>query len=136
MKQRRMLTCNMLAGAALLSIQVCHGAQLGPFTSEDGKVSLVLGSHPDQDAAVLLEINRLESLVVDIDASCSPAQLTFHASMPAHDHGMITRSRVQALDSASFRIDGIKLHMGGYWMLSVGVQCGGKQYEFQIPYDL
>lgn len=50
------------------------------------------------------------------------------ADMPEHGHGLPTRP-VSAGETAPgvYRIDGVKFHMAGHWVLTVAVNAGGQE---------
>jgi hypothetical protein len=52
-------------------------------------------------------------------------ELAVDAEMPAHRHGMTTRTRVRREPDGSFSVRGLLLHMPGAWRLTFDVTRGG-----------
>ncbi len=71
-------------------------------------------------------IGPLHTWLVQVESSAGepvePTQLVFDGGMPQHRHGFETRPRVTgSLGVGVFRIDGIRFHMAGAWLLRVDV---------------
>ena len=54
---------------------------------------------------------------LDLPASA----LQVEARMPDHDHGMLQRVEIERIAPGHYRVVGMRLHMFGYWELSVDV---------------
>ena len=57
--------------------------------------------------------------------------------MPAHGHGLPTEPRVTAnLGDGDYRVEGMKFHMQGDWVVTFAISAGGKEdiatLEFQL----
>ena len=67
----------------------------------------------------------IESPVVKVDAR-----------MPEHDHGMLQRVEIQTTQPGVFRVDGMRLHMVGYWELYVDLIRGPVTERAQFVVEL
>lgn len=53
------------------------------------------------------------------------AEVTIDADMPEHLHGMMTKPQVlRATSPGTFRVDGMKFHMPGWWVITLDVSKG------------
>jgi 6-phosphogluconolactonase (cycloisomerase 2 family) len=88
-------------------------------------------------------LNQMTGLTAEVLSGCGdgakPAddvKLRVTASMPEHQHGMTTQSRVLPLGPGRFDVAGLLFHMPGYWELYFDVQRGltveRAQMEFRI----
>ncbi len=66
----------------------------------------------------------------------NPDQLAVDARMPDHGHGMLQHVEIQKLAPGHFRVDGMRLHMLGYWELTVDVTRGAWTERAQFPIEL
>ena len=93
----------------------------------------------DGDPETTIQRNKLSSLRVEFrkeDSSLAllPALIEFDARMPKHDHSMTTVPEIGVNAKASeFEINGINLHMPGYWELSFRWIIGGKRNVITVP---
>jgi len=126
-----------LLGLALVT-GTLHAAESGPWKSQDGEVSVTVSSLPPE-ADTVFPTNRLTSIRVLVDTAqsdCDTVSLEFDASMPGHGHGMNTRPRSTRTGPREFRVDGIKMHMPGQWLLSFRVGCDGTTRDIEVPLEL
>jgi|GEM_PF-5607087 len=126
-----------LLGLLLLS-GILHGAESGPWQSSDGEVSVRVMSVPPE-AETVFATNQLTSIRVLMETTpdeCGAMSLDFDAAMPGHGHGMNTRPRSTPVGPREFRVDGIKLHMPGRWLLSFRVTCDDTTRQIDVPLDL
>ena len=61
--------------------------------------------------------------------------LTLDASMPAHRHGMMTDPKVTPQSPGKWRVEGMKLHMHGHWVLHATLTDSGLQDEIDLPFE-
>lgn len=66
----------------------------------------------------------------------SPQQIAVDARMPDHGHGMLQHVEIQQLGPGHFRVNGMRLHMLGYWELTVDVTRGAWTERAQFPIEL
>ncbi|MFK7961810.1 MAG: hypothetical protein AB8G96_14945 [Phycisphaerales bacterium] len=75
------------------------------------------------------ELHQVEVRVVsarDAEAPLpSDLSLAVDARMPHHRHGMLVAPEVTRLGPGRFRVDGMMLHMSGYWEYYFDVGAGG-----------
>lgn len=91
------------------------------------------------EAQTVFATNQLTSIRVLVETApdkCGAMSLDFDAAMPGHGHGMYTRPRSTPVGPREFRVDGIKLHMPGRWLLSFRVTCDDTTREIDVPLDL
>ncbi len=90
-------------------------------------------------------LNKIFTLKLTISApkdspeALSQSQITdviFDARMPAHNHGMLTKPRVQAAGEKIYIVEGVKFHMPGAWELYVSAQVSGTRRSAVIPLKL
>lgn len=100
-------------------------SQLPPhLLSDGGAFDLALSSTPRQ-----IPLNELFELTVEVKPAKSvkdpnPPWLSVNATMPAHQHGMNTRPRIEDLGNGKFVIRGMLFHMAGEWELAFDVAKG------------
>ncbi len=77
-----------------------------------------------------IEINQMHSWVLRVNADGDPvsgAKISVSGGMPAHDHGLPTRPRItEELDQGAYRLEGMRFHMGGDWVVSIDIEADGK----------
>jgi hypothetical protein len=82
-------------------------------------------------------VNAVHSWIVTVkQADGNPvvnAHMTINGDMPEHGHGLPTRPEVtvpevtQSLGSGSYRIDGVKFNMPGWWTVHVRINTNAKE---------
>ncbi|MBC8370497.1 MAG: hypothetical protein H8E25_10895 [Planctomycetes bacterium] len=92
---------------------------------------LPLMHFPDGQAP-LNEIFSFEIELIDGPAD----SVGVDADMPSHGHGMITEPVVNKLDGTHYQVDGMMLHMPGYWEIYVDVMRDGDSERFMLPITL
>lgn len=100
----------------------------------------------DSGTADVVPVNKMLKLKIDFStpadaggaqpAGLSVADVTFDARMPSHNHGMLTKPVVRAVDAKSFVVEGVKFHMPGAWEMRVTARVGGKSHTVVIPLKL
>lgn len=60
-------------------------------------------------------------------------RLSFDARMPAHGHGMNYRPRLTRRPQGEVRIEGLLLHMPGFWEATVTLREDGRTLRFTFP---
>jgi hypothetical protein len=93
--------------------------------------SLPLVHYPD-GGAPLNEIFSFEIELIDGPA----AAVAVDADMPSHGHGMITQPVVTKIDAMHYRVDGMMLHMPGYWEIYIDVTRDGNCQRMMVPITL
>ena len=69
---------------------------------------------------------------IDVPAS----QIEVDARMPDHGHGMLQYVEIERVGPGHFRVNGMRLHMVGYWDLTVDVSRGAWTERAQFPIEL
>lgn len=128
--------------AALVTTTSAYAEKVGEYpVGKTGAVMQVETVSPKQTAnkpAPSLKSRQMTSLRVSFfDAAGKPVRdiqdVEFNATMPAHKHGMNVTPKTTAEQSGTFRIDGIKLHMPGEWVLSFKVKHGVEDQLIEVP---
>jgi hypothetical protein len=128
----------VIAAALMFTSGPSSAKSLGVYPSDDSKYEITIESMADKNGDPGIVLNKLLSLHLTIHPKNSSApplpleKITFEASMPQHNHGMVTAPVVQALGKGDFRVDGVKFHMEGDWEVVV-IVLGSKQVRFSIP---
>ena len=106
---------------------------------------------PPGDQWIKIEIkgHSLEKIlkknsVTQLDVSFYPSKdsdlkitsLDFDARMPEHRHGMMTKAQTRKIEKNHFVIDGVNLHMSGYWELIFRLKSSVGPRILVIPYTL
>lgn len=67
----------------------------------------------------------------------SDAELTLLGGMPAHNHGLPSAPQVQATsDPGRYRVEGLRFHMQGEWVLELTIRHGGREDRASVPVRL
>lgn len=107
----------------------------------DKNLSAVISSYPD------LQIRKLSSVEITLNAKPGHSLknvsiVGFDAQMPEHRHGMVvTPSKPKKLNQGdskkiTYRIDGVKLHMPGKWVLQVKLSGPDGEKMHEIPLEV
>lgn len=87
-----------------------------------------------------LALNAHTSFLVTLEAQSKAApavvDLSFDARMPEHKHGMVTKPKITKLSPTSFRVDGVRLHMPGKWLLHFVLKYEQGETEITSPFWL
>ena len=67
------------------------------------------------------------------DSAAGALKVNVDADMPAHGHGMNTQPETFAVDGATFRTEGMLLHMSGDWVITVDITQNGKAERATFP---
>ncbi|MCK6513124.1 FixH family protein [Myxococcota bacterium] len=61
-------------------------------------------------------------------------ELKADATMPAHKHGMLQKPTIQKETTGKYKVDGMKFHMPGQWVMKVDLTSGAKTetVDFEI----
>jgi hypothetical protein len=76
-------------------------------------------------------VHRLHTWTVHVATAdgrpVTDASLKVDGDMPGHGHGMPTRPRVtRSLGDGNYLVEGMKFQMGGWWVMEVTVDAGGR----------
>lgn len=87
-----------------------------------------------------LILNKHQTLLVTLKPQTSLAlevlDFRFDARMPQHKHGMVTKARVQKVGSLQYRVEGVRLHMPGDWLLEFIITNQKGQTRIEVPWVL
>jgi hypothetical protein len=78
-----------------------------------------------------IRINQIHSWVLHVETAdgkpVEDAQIGVDGDMPQHGHGLPTRPQVTAyLGNGDYRVEGLKFHMPGWWIVELDINAGGK----------
>lgn len=76
---------------------------------------------------------RLNSLAADAPAV---TDLSFDARMPQHKHGMVTTAKVTRVNDHEFKVEGVRLHMPGAWVLDFILHHKNGETKISVPFEL
>lgn len=131
----------LLAWSGLCAAPAAMAAEVGKL-SPPGEAFDVIIATPDDAEDAAFKAGRLAALTITFTQHAGtkgtvPAisAVKFDAGMPGHGHGMTTSPTVTTLPPHSFRIDGVKLHMPGFWQLGVAFIVNGKGYTLSVPFE-
>jgi hypothetical protein len=94
-----------------------------------------------QSAVDPIPLNSLHAWTIHVETGAgqpvSDAVISIGGGMPAHGHGLPTEPRVTAnLGDGDYRVEGMKFHMQGDWVVTFAISAGGKEdiatLEFQL----
>lgn len=130
-RQARVLMC----AALLLVLPLQLFAQQGSVLSEQGRYRLDYSS-----AAVPLPLNRIHHWTLQLHTAAgepvADAALVVTGGMPAHNHGLPTAPVVTALGNGEYRLEGLRFHMQGAWVLTVQISEGNARDTVLLPLAL
>jgi hypothetical protein len=78
-----------------------------------------------------VHINQIHSWVLHVETAdghpVEDGQIAVDGDMPQHGHGLPTRPQVtENLGGGDYRLDGMKFHMPGWWIVEFDITAGGK----------
>ena len=99
------------------------------------------GGHVLVEADKSVSKMKIGSVYVTITDDCNCSLESFNASMPKHKHGMYVKPSVPKLLSSdkkgrTYKIDGVKLHMPGLWLLDLKIKKNSKEIDIKVPYEM
>jgi hypothetical protein len=82
--------------------------------------------------ATPIPLHRLHRWTLHVETAdgrpVTDATLKVDGDMPGHGHGMPTRPRVtRHLGNGDYLVEGMKFQMGGWWVMDVSVEAGGRR---------
>ncbi|MES2626279.1 MAG: FixH family protein [Pseudomonadota bacterium] len=124
LKQVRFL---MFVPALLLTFAA--NADSPNWLSESGNIKLSFSS-----AVEPLPLNRIHEWTLHLETlsgvPIENAKVYIKGGMPAHNHGLPTDPVVtQYLGNGNYRVEGVRFHMQGDWVLEVSITDGNNQHD-------
>ena len=106
------------------------------FASSNGLFQMNYSSDIDP-----IVINRMHSWNLKLSTAdripVSNAEIGVKGGMPEHDHGLATRPRITpGAEEGSYRVEGMRFHMGGLWELEFTVKADLGTDTVLIPLEL
>ena len=87
-----------------------------------------------------LILNKHQTLLVTLKPQISSlpevVDFKFDARMPQHKHGMVTKAKVQKVGVLQYRVEGVRLHMPGDWLLEFTILDQKGQTRIEVPWVL
>jgi hypothetical protein len=86
-----------------------------------------------------IAINQIHPWVFHLETAngqpITGAQITVDGGMPQHGHGLPTSPQVtQDLGNGDYRVEGLKFHMPGWWVVNFHIAANGK--NDQVTFNL
>jgi hypothetical protein len=85
----------------------------------------------------LFELDVTLMLAGDAPVPVTGAQVYVQASMPQHNHGMLREPQSREVQPGRYRVEGMLLHMTGYWQISLDVVKNGiaESTDFEVTLE-
>ena len=125
------------------AVNTAYAADVAPantltqhLISDGGSFDITLASTPRT-----IPLNEMFELTIDVHPAKTvkdpnPVWVSVIATMPAHQHGMNTRPRVEDLGKGRFVVRGMLFHMAGVWEIALDVAKGGLHEHAKASVDL
>ena len=81
-------------------------------------------------------VNLLVTLVPTAGTSPGVSDFKFDARMPQHKHGMVTTAKVSRVKDLQYRVEGVRLHMPGLWLLEFTIVHKTGETRISSPLEL
>lgn len=106
------------------------------LVSDGGSFEVMLSSSPR-----IIPLNEMFELTLDVRPAKTvkdpnPVWISVNATMPAHQHGMNTRPRIEDLGKGKFVVRGLLFHMAGDWEIAIDVAKGGVREHIKTSISL
>jgi hypothetical protein len=118
----------------LMPVLLCMGAPKAnaenqSWVSESGLIKLSFHSEVEP-----LPLNRIHAWTLHLETSdgkpVENATVLMTGGMPAHNHGLPTNPVVtEYLGGGDYRVEGVRFHMQGAWVLEVAVTHGNNRHD-------
>ena len=123
-RQRRAAPVVLLLAATVCTMPDAGASDAPPLASRDGYFLVRYSSELDP-----LVINRLHAWTLVITTAdgepVTGASIDVSGGMPEHDHGLPTTPIVAAADdNGTYRLRGLRFHMGGAWEMVIEIDDG------------
>lgn len=82
-------------------------------------------------------VNQIQSWTLHVETAdgqpVENATITVDGDMPQHGHGLPTRPQVtRYLGNGDYKVEGLKFHMPGWWVMDFGVTANGQQDQVRF----
>jgi hypothetical protein len=96
------------------------------LVSDAGRFRLAYTPQVDE-----IHVNQIHAWTLHVETPdgrpVENAAITVDGDMPQHGHGLPTRPQVtEYLGNGDYRVEGLKFHMPGWWIVEFDVQAGGE----------
>ena len=81
-----------------------------------------------------VDLRDFHSWTLSFDPSNSIDTVAFEATMPEHGHGLAIQPTIKPLEKGSFRVEGVRFHMAGNWVLRVRLHDRNGWDSVSIPF--
>lgn len=124
------------AAVSLWLPAVCFAGESPTWISKRGLFTLSYESSIEP-----ITINRMHNWMLHIKtadgAVVTDAVLSVVGGMPEHDHGLPTRPRItNNLGDGNYRLEGLRFHMAGEWLLEVTIDDGERTDSVNISLSI
>ena len=130
---------NVFLSLSLLLAGSAYSKDTKPVYLSQKKI--VSGGHILVEADKSVSKMKMGSVYVTVTNDCHCSLESFNASMPKHKHGMFVKPSAPKLISSgskgrTYKIDGVKLHMPGLWLLDLKIKKKSEEIDLQVPYQM
>ena len=129
----------IVTGTAVAALAAACGA---PHVPEVGGRPAAPAGEPHAEPAAAKSPWLVFPAVVESSRPTQPVQplagvrVGVDARMPDHGHGMLRQPRVTDRGDGSHLVEGMLLHMGGFWLLTVDVYDGERSERVKFELNL
>lgn len=106
----------------------------GPRSSSSGRYEARL------ELAGALSVGPMHGMTLHVGRTDSAAlenvAITVGGGMPEHGHGLPTNPRATRQSDGSFRVDGVRFNMGGWWVLAFAIDGPQGRDTVSFNFDL
>jgi len=95
-------------------------------TTDQGVFEVTI--EPELDPLQINELHQWQLQVKTADGQpVDDAEITIGGGMPQHGHGLPTQPQItEALGNGSYRVEGVRFNMAGWWELNLGIVANGQ----------
>ncbi len=93
-----------------------------------------------EKGAELFQLNRHTTWIVSLlpieKQAGEVLDFTFDARMPQHNHGMVTKAKVIKISRLEYRVEGVRFHMPGNWLLQFLIKDKTGTTRIETPLNI
>ena len=126
------------AAVLLLAGLLCAPPSADAQTAQSETGRFIVEYRPSLEPLAINRMHHWDLVVTDgAGRPVADARIDVDGGMPAHDHGLPTAPRaVPAVPAGHYRIDGLRFHMQGEWVLQLTIDDGTQSDRVRIVFRL